>query len=290
MRKISPVSEDCKQISVKRALEIFSGKVDAGRERDFDVFGVKNVNNHLSVFFEELTRRSIKNSFSRDQIIVQTVKYVDELDFVINKLFERLFEWFGLYYPEASLKAESVEKFAKALKAGADRKTVSKKLGLSPESMGGDFKNEDVKELHNNVMTYQCLIDEREGVKKYVEKLMDEIAPNLSAVATPALGAKLISDANGLRNLANMPSSSVQVMGAEKALFRHLTTGAKSPKHGLIFQHPLMLRVDRKNHGKMARTIANKISLAVKTDCYSPGQLVYKKLVQDINNRARSLK
>ena len=88
---VSPVSEKGKRISVKRALELLEKPVESGRVRDFDVFGIKNVNHHLSVFFEELTRKKIKNSFSRDQIIVQTVKYAEELDFVIAEALAKHF-------------------------------------------------------------------------------------------------------------------------------------------------------------------------------------------------------
>ncbi|MBR9679177.1 MAG: NOP58 family protein [Nanoarchaeota archaeon] len=287
--KVSPVSENGKSISVKRALELFEKPYDVNRVIDFDVFGVKNVNHHLSVFFEELTRKKIKNSFSRDQIIIQTVKYAEELDFVINKVFERLFEWFGLYYPEASLKIESVEKFAKVLKRGVDKKTVSSILGISDYSMGGDFEEKDVRELESNVAMFNCLLNERDNVKKYVEKLMKNIAPNTALVATPVLGAKLISHANGLENLAKKPSSTIQVMGAEKALFRHLTTGAKSPKHGLLLQHPLMNKVAFKNRGKMARSIANKTSIAVKMDFYGK-KVIKHDLLKSLNLRAVSLK
>ena len=290
MKTVCPLSEGGKAITVKQALQLFEKGFDNyGRVKDFDAFKVKNVNHHLSVFFEELTRRKIKESFSRDQIIIQTVKYAEELDFVINKLFERLFEWFGLYFPEASLKIESVEKFSKTLKKGVDRKSVSKALGISDYSMGGDFKKSDVEELEKNVMMFQCLINERDSVKKYVDKIMSEVAPNTAAVATPVLGAKLISEANGMGSLAGMASSTIQVMGAEKALFRHLTAGAKSPKHGLIFQHPFMSKVKPKNRGKMARTIANKISIAAKTDFYGGG-LIHSKLVKELNRRAKSLR
>ncbi len=290
VRSVCPVSENGKSVSVKRALEIFGQEVESERVRNFDSFGIKNVNYHLSAFFQELTRQKIKSSFSRDQIIVQTVKYAEELDFVINKIFERIFEWFGLYYPEASLKAESVDKFHKTVRNSLDKKTIAKALGISDYTMGGEFYPKDVKALEQSIKAFDSLINERDSVKAYIEKLVLEIAPNASNIATPLLAAKLISEANGLKHLAGMPSSTIQIMGAEKALFRHLTTGAKSPKHGLIFQHPLMMKVKGNNRGKMARTLANKISLAVKSDYYSPGSDVSRNLLKQINERARSLK
>ena len=289
MKTACPLNVDNKNISVEQALETFSKPVSANRVRNFDVFGVKNVNHHLNAFFEQLTRSKIKASFSRDQIIIQAVKYAEELDFVISKVFERLFEWYGLYYPEATLKAESVEKFGKALKNGIDRESASKKLGINSESMGGSFSDKDLNDLEISINSFNHLIAERDRVKDYIERIVREIAPNASDIATPFLAAKLISDANGLRALAGMPSSTIQVMGAEKALFRHLTTGAKSPKYGIIFQHPLINKVKRENRGKIARTLANKISIAVKTDYYSPGLNVSKQLLKQINERTRKL-
>ena len=100
---------------------------------------------------------------------------------------------------------------------------------------------------------------------------MKEEAPNVSSLTGPILGARLIALAGGLENLAKMPSSTIQVLGAEKALFRSLTTGARPPKHGVLFQHALVHGAKRSLRGKISRVLAGKIAIAARIDAFSGG-------------------
>ncbi len=269
---------------------------DFTRVHDFNNFNdkyskIKNVNAFLNDFFCQLTRKRIKNSFSRDHIIVLAVNYVEELDIVINRMFEQLFELFGVYFPEASLKIETVEKFGKVLSNGLDRKDIAKLLGISSESMGADLDKTDLSILEKNIFMYNQLLALKDLTKDYISGLVKQLTPNLYEVATPILGAKLIATAGGLKGLAQMSSSTIQLIGAEKALFRHLKSGAKPPKHGIIIQHPLMNKVQRDNKGKVARTLAGKISIAAKTDYYSKGkENVSKLILKQLNERIRGLR
>ena len=106
-------------------------------------------------------------------------------------------------------------------------------------------------------------------IEEYIENKMDSIAPNLKNLVGSSLGAKLISHAGGIKRLSTYPSSTVQIMGAEKALFRHLKNGDRPPKYGLIYQHPNVRGSKWWNRGKIARLLASKISLAVRKDVYS---------------------
>jgi nucleolar protein 56 len=98
---------------------------------------------------------------------------------------------------------------------------------------------------------------------------MNEIAPNLSELAGPLLGARLIAISGGIEKLAKMASSRIQVLGAEKALFRALRSGARPPKHGIIFQHPFLHEAKRSQKGKVARALAGKIAIAARMDAFS---------------------
>ena len=98
---------------------------------------------------------------------------------------------------------------------------------------------------------------------------MQSVAPNLRLLVGSTLGAKLISHAGGIKRLALYPSSTVQIMGAEKALFRHLKSGDRPPKYGLIYQHPQVRGAKWWNRGKIARMLAGKISLAVRRDVFT---------------------
>jgi nucleolar protein 56 len=102
-----------------------------------------------------------------------------------------------------------------------------------------------------------------------MDSLMEEVAPNIKAIVGSLLGARLIALTGGLANLARMPASTIQVLGAEKALFRSLKTGTRPPKHGIIFQHTLIHEAKRWQRGKMARAIAGKLAIAARTDAYS---------------------
>jgi nucleolar protein 56 len=102
-----------------------------------------------------------------------------------------------------------------------------------------------------------------------MDSTMDEVAPNIKALAGSLLGARLIALTGGLINLAKMPASTVQVLGAEKALFRSLKTGARPPKHGIIFQHTIIHDGKRWQRGKMARALAGKLAIAARSDAFS---------------------
>ncbi|MEM0162881.1 MAG: Nop domain-containing protein, partial [Thermoproteota archaeon] len=117
--------------------------------------------------------------------------------------------------------------------------------------------------------TIRTLYKLKDKLTGRITEIVEEIAPNLSEIAGPVLAAKLISKAGGLIELAKMPSSSVQVIGAEKALFRAMKEGSKPPKHGIIFQHPLVHNAPRKLRGKVARALASKIVMASRFDAFS---------------------
>jgi nucleolar protein 56 len=102
-----------------------------------------------------------------------------------------------------------------------------------------------------------------------MDSAMDEVAPNMKALVGSLLGARLIALTGGLINLAKMPASTVQVLGAEKALFRSLKTGARPPKHGIIFQHTLIHEGKRWQRGKIARALAGKLAIAARSDAFS---------------------
>jgi nucleolar protein 56 len=129
----------------------------------------------------------------------------------------------------------------------------------------------------------------RKTLAERVDRILDEMAPNLKALAGPTISARLISLAGGLEELARLPSSTIQVLGAEKALFRALRTGARPPKHGIIFQHPLLHQAPRWQRGKIARALAGKISIAAKVDVFS-GNFVGDRLKADLEKRIAEIK
>jgi len=155
--------------------------------------------------------------------------------------------------------------------------------------MGAELKAVDLNQIRILSKDVLSLYELRKGMEKYVDATMESVAPNTRAVAGALLGARLISIAGSLKNLAMRPASTIQVLGAEKALFRSLKTGARPPKHGLIFQHALLHDAKRWQRGKIARALAGKITIAVRTDAFN-GKFVGDSLKKAVEKRLEEIK
>jgi nucleolar protein 56 len=135
--------------------------------------------------------------------------------------------------------------------------------------MGADFSEEEIKTIQAIATEILGFYKLRDNLSEKLEKILKEVAPNFTELAGTMLSAKLIAKAGGLEKLAKMPSSSIQLMGAEKSLFRFLHGKGKSPRFGLIYNHPFVLNAPEKLKGKVARILASKLSIAAKLDFYS---------------------
>ena len=131
-----------------------------------------------------------------------------------------------------------------------------------------DLNTDDEKNL---IITesYDYVNDKIKKMEKQIEEEMKIVAPNISNIIGPLIGARLISFAGGLQRLATFPASTVQILGAEKALFRFKKEGGRPPKHGVIFQHTTINGAPRKIRGRLSRVYANKISIAAKADFFT---------------------
>jgi nucleolar protein 56 len=129
----------------------------------------------------------------------------------------------------------------------------------------GNAKNA-YTELEKNV---QNIGEEREKLIEFIQKEMSEEFPNFSVIATPIIGAKLLASAGSKKRLCFAPSSTIQMLGAEKALFNHIKHKAKCPKHGHLFNHPLLQKLSKQKRGKAARVLAGKLSIALKQDYFN---------------------
>ena len=132
-----------------------------------------------------------------------------------------------------------------------------------------DINPKDIEIMNNYANSIYEMQQTRKNLEEYVDFKMQDIAPNLRLLVGSSLGAKLISHAGGLKRLAVYPSSTVQIMGAEKALFRHLKSGDRPPKYGLIYQHPQVRGAKWWNRGKIARMLAGMISHAARRDVFT---------------------
>jgi nucleolar protein 56 len=248
----------------------------------------------------ELAKLRIKGaSEKRDLIVAQGIQTLDDLDRTVNLFMGRLREWYGVYFPELDRLIEKHEAYARLVMnlgfkenytaEGLEQENIPKERAAlvakaAEVSMGADISEPDlvqIQALAKDVLEFYTL---RKNMENYVDRTMEEMAPNVRAVAGALLGARLIAMAGSLQNLAVRPASTIQVLGAEKALFRSLKTGARPPKHGLIFQHTLLHDAKRWQRGKIARVIAGKLAIAARADTFG-GKYIGDMLKEEINKR-----
>lgn len=248
------------------------------------------LNNFLVKTNIELSKVKIKRAISRDNLVIQSIGAIEELDKATNILIERLREWYGLHFPEMDRIISSHERYAKIVEKFGLRNNISEKEldDLRNKSMGAELKDFDVEPIQNFAKQINDLYRLREQISEYVEKILNEVAPNLRALAGPQLAAKLIAKAGGLEKLAKSPSSLIQLIGAEKALFRYLHGHGKSPKFGILFSHPLIQNAPAEHKGKIARILAAKLSMAIKIDYYSK-EYKADNLKKDLEERVKEI-
>ncbi len=195
-----------------------------------------------------LAKRQIAQAVTPERQIMAAVEAIDDIDETCNILAERLKEWYVLNFNDILLKGEELANYVIEMEIAE-----KKDLKLMQSLASGLIK----------------LYSTRISTEEYLKENMPKIAPNLANISGYVLGARLLSIAGSLERLASMPSSTIQVIGANNALFKHLKGKAPSPKHGVIFRHPLVNTAPKRLRGKIARALASKISLAARYDCYS---------------------
>ena len=136
-------------------------------------------------------------------------------------------------------------------------------------SMGTEISEEDIVNIKHLCQQVVEIQEYRGQLYEYLKNRMMAIAPNLTVLVGELVGARLIAHAGSLMNLAKHPASTVQILGAEKALFRALKTKGNTPKYGLIFHSSFIGRAGAKNKGRISRYLANKCSIASRIDCFS---------------------
>ena len=232
-----------------------------------------------------------------DLHIIQAVNSLDETERMANAMFGRLREWYGLHFPELENIVDGMGGYCRVALAGRrdamDKSTFldagfqdakADMLNLvAKTSRGGDITDENLAVIQSMARRVLDLYQTRRDLEEHVEAQMGAAAPNLSAILGPGVGARLLARAGSLRKFALMAASTIQVLGAEKALFRSIKTGSQPPKHGLIFQHALVHRAPRWQRGKIARAVASKAAIAARMDMHDP--VLNETLLEKLNVR-----
>jgi nucleolar protein 56 len=253
----------------------------------------------------DLAKLRVKGAVEqRDLIVAQAIQTLDDLDRTVNLFMGRLREWYGVHFPELDRLIEKHETYARLVlnlgerehftPAALEKEDIPKAkaeavIQMAETSMGADISTEDLAQVQALSQDVLNLYNLRKNMESYIDKTMEEVAANTRALVGSLLGARLIAIAGSLRNLAMRPASTVQVLGAEKALFRSLKTGARPPKHGLIFQAALLHDAKRWQRGKIARALAGKLSIAARADAFG-GRYVGDRLKADLNRRIEEIK
>ena len=230
-------------------------------------------------------RKAVQRAQSeRGAVIAQSVQLLNELDKTLNVLSSKLREWYGLHFPELSRHVESHETYARIVETQGDRaqmdaetlgdlgfksRKISEIISSARESMGAPLMPEDLEQVQKLASHLLSLYGYRPELEAHVASTAREVAPNLSLLAGPVLAAKLMEKAGGVTKLAMKPSGAIQLLGAEKALFRAKKSGSRPPKHGLIFQHPYVHSRPRKLRGRAARMLAAKLAIAARADAFT---------------------
>lgn len=199
----------------------------------------------------------------------------------------RLKEWYSWHFPELTRIVNDNNIFSKLVNLLEKRDNITDEMKeqitdivLDDEkaqqiidaakiSMGQEISETDTLQIKKFSERCMELIEFREALTQYLKERMNAVAPNLSALIGDIVGSKLISHAGGLTNLSKYPASTIQILGAEKALFRALKTKGKTPKYGLIFNSTFIGRAQQKNKGRISRYLANKCAIASRVDCFS---------------------
>lgn len=279
---------DVKLMSDSRQDEINQNKLDL-----IIKFGLSDDRDELAGILQKfainLSSMKVKETSEKlDLHLVQAVNTLDEIDEIINTISTRIREWYGLHFPELDYLLQNIITYANIVRDAGSRENITKEL-LSqlevPEkkieliqqaiskSQGGDLTVESSESLKILASEVIKLSELRTNLSSTIENLMEILAPNLKNILTAIIGARLIAKAGSLLRLAQMPSSTIQIIGAEKALFRALKTGTRPPKHGLLFQHASVNSAPKWQRGKIARALSSKIAIAVRIDVYRKGGL-----------------
>lgn len=208
----------------------------------------------------------------RDRFVAEAVRAMDEVTTSLNTLVERLREWYGLHFPEALSSFPDASALLQQLGADASRAAVAGKAAtIDPsDSVGVEFSPGEQEALQGYAAALVTLARERDRLSSTVAAQARQVAPNLARIVGDVLAARLISAAGSLGRLAAFPASTVQTLGAETALFAHLKDGKRPPKHGVLFQHPLVNAAPRNQRGRFARVLATNAAIAARLDYADP--------------------
>lgn len=215
------------------------------------------------------TRDELKQSVDKDELLVKAVKQLDQVNKDFTEEMERFRDWYSLHFPELESEISDDEELLKIIeKYGLERTEIKPFQELADGSTGTELTDQDRDLLEQTVAHLSGMQELKDGLEDYVRRGAETEFMNLSSLLGPLLATRLVSLAGGLEELAKKPASTVQMLGAEKALFRYLHGEGTPPKHGILFEHQFVKSLPEEKRGKIARFLANKTVMAARIDQY----------------------
>lgn len=257
------------------------------------------------------SRSKVKFNVNRsDNMVIQAIALIDQLDKDINTFAMRVREWYGYHFPELVRLVNDNYQYCQLVKLIKNRKCLTavtdemlegmEKIVMDSAksqaicdcaraSMGMDISDFDLINIEIFANKVISLADYRKKLQGYLSDKMGAVAPSLASLIGDVVGARLISHAGSLTKLAKYPASTVQILGAEKALFRALKTKGNTPKYGLLFHSTFIGRATAKNKGRISRFLANKCTIASRIDAFSetPNTIFGEKLKDQVEERLK---
>jgi nucleolar protein 56 len=242
-----------------------------------------------------------------DTHVVRAVQTAKNMEALFNLLYEQTIEWYALHFPEMrQVVRDPVTQLSLVVRVGerknfskenlhtffSDDTSLSRILDSAKNSSGGEIAPATLKSIQGVAQAAIQLKEEQKRLQDFASKQMVELAPNFSELATPSIAGQLLSKAGSLKRLAEMPASTIQVLGAEEALFSHIKSKTRPPKHGFIFNHPFIKPLPKHARGKMARALAGKLAICIRVDFFGKERIVgeYKPKLEALSRKlAKSL-
>ena len=228
------------------------------------------------------SREEVKIAYSAaDHPIMQAISTYKEIDKVKGIVYERMDEWYSIYFPE--LQGLNAEAYAEIVLNMNDAESITQEILEKAAGAAGaeifrkikenntrpKLGEEEYKALRELAKAEKDLTGLQDTLDKFIGESVGKALPNVTYLIEPKIAAELLLKAGSVERLATFPASTIQLLGAEKALFKHLKFGGRPPKYGVLFKLPQLSNASKKQRGRLARTYATKISIAARADAYT---------------------
>ena len=269
---------------------------EAGASQD------EGIGKDLHSMLLDQVKGQIKEKYSNEEFaLMQAINAYLDMSKGYNLVFERLSEWFGLYVPEIKItNPSSLVELVKMLadhdmsedrlgKALGDEESAREAFEKVKNSSGRELGSEEAKAISSFSEYLRLTQDTLDRLSEYIKATATSIMPNSVYLTDDKIMAEMLSRAGSMEKMATMPASTIQLLGAEKALFKHIKFGSKPPKYGILFKLPAVSAAPRDTRGRIARIYATKLAIALKADFYSK-RFIADKLKEDLEKAVEKVK